>query len=129
MRRRESRKMAAAVLLLMITGAGAGCAAVSPTAENASPESVYAEDKNADFFVYEDTVYINAQDVEWVRNMQLTAGEQAGEIKRTDVTKGFEDWDDTVLEQGTVIYESDASEILLAEAGGELVPYLKYVEG
>ena len=98
-------------------------------AENDSPESVYAEDKNADFFVYEDTVYINAQDVEWVMNMQLTAGEQAGEIKRTDVNKGFEDWDATVLEQGTVIYESDASEILLAEDGDELVPYLKYVEG
>ena len=49
MRRREIRKKAAAVLLLMITGAGAGCAAVSPTAENDSPESVYAEDKNADF--------------------------------------------------------------------------------
>ena len=129
MRRREIRKMAAAVLLLMITGAGAGCAAVSLTVENDSPESVYAEDKNADFFVYEDTVYINAQDVEWVRNMQLTAGEQAGEIKRTDVTKGFEDWDGTVLEPGTVIYESDASEILLAEDGDELVPYLKYVEG
>lgn len=129
MRRREIRKMAAAVLLLMITGAGAGCAAVSLTVENDSPESVYAEDKNADFFVYEDTVYINAQDVEWVRNMQLTAGEQAGEIKRTDVTKGFEDWDATVLEPGTVIYESDASEILLAEDGDELVPYLKYVEG
>lgn len=129
MRRREIRKKAAAVLLLMITGAGAGCAAVSLTVENDSPESVYAEDKNADFFVYEDTVYINAQDVEWVRNMQLTAGEQAGEIKRTDVNKGFEDWDATVLEQGTVIYESDASEILLAEDGDELVPYLKYVEG
>ena len=38
MRRREIRKKAAAVLLLMITGAGAGCAAVSPTAENDSPE-------------------------------------------------------------------------------------------
>ena len=96
MRRREIRKKAAAVLLLMITG---------------------------------DTVYINAQDVEWVMNMQLTSGEQAGEIKRTDVNKGFEDWDATVLEQGTVIYESDASEILLAEDGDELVPYLKYVEG
>ena len=129
MRRREIRKMAAAVLLLMITGAGAGCAAVSLTVENDSPESVYAEDKNADFFVYEDTVYINAQDVEWVRNMQLTSGEQAGVIKRTDVNKGFEDWDATVLEPGTVIYESDASEILLAEDGDELVPYLKYVEG
>ena len=129
MRRREIRKMAAAVLLLMITGAGAGCAAVSLTVENDSPESVYAEDKNADFFVYEDTVYINAQDVEWVMNMQLTAGEQAGEIKRTDVNKGFEDWDATVLEQGTVIYESDASGVLLADEGDELVPYLKYVEG
>ena len=56
MRRREIRKKAAAVLLLMITGAGAGCAAVSPAAENDSLESCDVDDKKADLFVYEDTV-------------------------------------------------------------------------
>ena len=70
------------------------------------------------FFVYEDTVYMNAQDLEWVRAMQLTAGEQAGEIKRTGVTEEFQDWDATVLDQGTLIYESDSSEVLLAEDRG-----------
>lgn len=61
--------------------------------------------------------------------MQLTAGEQEGEIRRTGVTEDFQDWDATVLDEGTVIYESDASGVLLADEGDELVPYLKYVEG
>lgn len=127
--RKTVKKSAALILALLLAALPAGCAAVSRTTGDDSPESVYAEDKNADFFVYEDTVYMNAQDLEWVRAMQLTAGEQAGEIKRTGVTEEFQDRDATVLDQGTLIYESDSSEVLLAEDGDELIPYLKYVEG
>ena len=41
----------------------------------------------------------------------------------------FEDWDATVLPEGTKIYETDDAQIMLAECEGEFVPYLKYVEG
>ncbi len=34
-----------------------------------------------------------------------------------------------MLAEDTVIYESDASSVLLAEVDGSLVPYLAYVEG
>ena len=127
--RKKAEKAAVLFSALLITGMSAGCAGMRQPTDDVSPEAVYAEDKNADFFVYEDTVYVNAQDIEWIQAMQLTAGEQEGEIKRTGVTEDFQDWDATVLDEGTVIYESDASEILLAEDGDELVPYLKYVEG
>lgn len=127
--RKKAEKAAVLFLALLITGMSAGCAGMRQPTDDVSPEAVYAEDKNADFFVYEDTVYVNAQDIEWIQAMQLTAGEQEGEIRRTGVTEDFQDWDATVLDEGTVIYESDASEILLAEDGDELVPYLKYVEG
>ncbi len=127
--RKKAEKAAVLFSALLITGMSAGCAGMRQPTDDVSPEAVYAEDKNADFFVYEDTVYVNAQDIEWIQAMQLTAGEQEGEIKRTGVTEDFQDWDATVLDEGTVIYESDASGVLLADEGDELVPYLKYVEG
>lgn len=127
--RKKAEKAAVLFSALLITGMSAGCAGMRQPTDDVSPEAVYAEDKNADFFVYEDTVYVNAQDIEWIQAMQLTAGEQEGEIKRTGVTEDFQDWDATVLDEGTVIYESDASGVLLADEGDKLVPYLKYVEG
>lgn len=127
--RKKAEKAAVLFSVLLITGMSAGCAGMRQPTDDVSPEAVYVEDKNADFFVYEDTVYVNAQDIEWIQTMQLTAGEQEGEIKRTGVTEDFQDWDATVLDEGTVIYESDASGVLLADEGDELVPYLKYVEG
>ena len=127
--RKKAEKAAVLFLALLITGMSAGCAGMRQPTDDVSPEAVYSEDKNADFFVYEDTVYVNAQDIEWIQAMQLTAGEQEGEIRRTGVTEDFQDWDATVLDEGTVIYESDASGVLLADEGDELVPYLKYVEG
>lgn len=127
--RKKAEKAAVLFSALLIAGMSAGCAGMRQPTDDVSPEAVYAEDKNANFFVYEDTVYVNAQDIEWIQAMQLTAGEQEGEIKRTGVTEDFQDWDATVLDEGTVIYESDASGVLLADEGDELVPYLKYVEG
>ena len=127
--RKKAEKAAVLFSALLIAGMSAGCAGMRQPTDDVSPEAVYAEDKNANFFVYEDTVYVNAQDIEWIQAMQLTAGEQEGEIKRTGVTDDFQDWDATVLDEGTVIYESDASGVLLADEGDELVPYLKYVEG
>lgn len=127
--RKKAEKAAVLFSALLITGMSAGCAGMRQPTDDVSPEAVYAEDKNADFFVYEDTVYVNAQDIEWIQAMQLTAGEQEGEIRRTGVTEDFQDWDATVLDEGTVIYGSDASGVLLADEGDELVPYLKYVEG
>ena len=127
--RKKAEKAAVLFSALLITGMSAGCAGMRQPTDDVSPVAVYAEDKNADFFVYEDTVYVNAQDIEWIQAMQLTAGEQEGEIKRTGVTEDFQDWDATVLDEGTVIYESDASGVLLADEGDKLVPYLKYVEG
>ena len=88
--RKTVKKSAALILALLLAALPAGCAALSRTTVDDSPESVYAEDKNADFFVYEDTVYMNAQDLEWVRVMQLTAGEQAREVQRTGGTEDFQ---------------------------------------
>ena len=92
-------------------------------AELPTPENLYSNDSAIDMFVYEDTAFVNAEDVDWVTEQDLTAGELAGTIEETDADGDFEDWDATVLPEGTKIY------IMLAECEGEFVPYLKYVEG
>ena len=59
--RKKAEKAAVLFSALLITGMSAGCAGMRQPTDDVSPEAVYAEDKNADFFVYEDTVYVNAQ--------------------------------------------------------------------
>ena len=117
--------MCSAVFSVFITG----CGNTAPTAENASPEGLYSADRDIDLFVYEGTAYVNALDVDWVGELSLAKGEALGEISRTDVTDDFQNWDATVLTEGTVIYSSGETEVLLADTGGALIPYLKYVEG
>lgn len=112
-----------------ITFALAGCQSAAGSPELPTPENLYAQDSSIDLFVYEDTAYVNSSDTDWVQEKIFEKGEPVGEIKDSGVTEEFQDWDSTVLPEGTVIYESDDPGILLAECDGELIPYFKYVEG
>ncbi len=112
------------IIMIGITG----CNAVKTTS-NPTPEQVYSDDNNVDMFVYEDIVYINATDVDWVKSGTFDKGDMTGEIRDSGITSDFENWDATVLPVGTEIYESDDSQILLASLGEQLIPYLKWVEG
>ena len=60
-----------------------GCGNTASTAENASPEALYSADRDIDLFVYEDTAYVNAMDVDWVGELSLAKGEALGEIGRS----------------------------------------------
>lgn len=106
-----------------------GCRNTVSTAENASPEALCSADSDIDLFVYEGTAYVNALDVDWVGELPLDKGEALGKVNRSGVTDDFQDWDATVLPEGTVIYTSDESQVLLAETDEALIPYLKYAEG
>ena len=106
-----------------------GCRNTASTAGNASPEALYSADRDIDLFVYEDTAYVNALDVDWVGELSLAKGEALGEIGRSGITDDFQEWDATVLPEGTVIYESGESQVLLAETEEALISYLKYTEG
>ena len=103
---RNLKRTAVLCAVILCGGMSAGCSTES-TAENASPEALYEADHTIDLFVWE----------------------EIGTIQNTGVTEDFQDWDATVLAEDTVIYESDASSVLLAEVDGSLVPYLAYVEG
>ena len=116
-------------ILAGITLALAGCQSTAEAPELPTPENLYEQDSSIDLLVYEDTAYVNYADADWVQEKTFEKGERIGEIGDSGVTEEFQDWDSTVLSEGTVIYESDDDTILLAECDGELIPYLKWVEG
>ena len=112
------------IIMIGITG----CSAVKTTSDP-TPEQVYSEDNSVDMFVYEDIVYKNATDVDWVKSEMFDKGDMLGEIRASGIISDFENWNATVLPVGTEIYESDDSQILLASLGEQLITYLKWVEG
>jgi hypothetical protein len=83
-----------------------------------------------DYFIYEGIVYLNAADIDWVKETELTEGELLGEIQPLDITNSYADWEATMLPVGTKIYECKANTtILLAATEDGVIPYLKMVEG
>lgn len=128
MNKRSVLGLMAAMFLVSVLISGCGDT-TGGSPELPTPETLYLNDSAIDMFVYEDTAFVNAEDVDWVTEQDLTAGELVGTIEETDADGDFEDWDATVLPEGTKIYETDDAQIMLAECEGEFVPYLKYVEG
>lgn len=110
-------------LMIFVTGCQ------SNTSKYAEPQYLYNENPSIDMFVYEDTAFENASDIDWVAELELTKDRLLGTIKETEVSKDFKDWDATVLGVGSSIYKSERSDILLVESNGLIIPYLKIVEG
>jgi hypothetical protein len=118
------------VILLICLCMAAASACSHTTADNDSPEELYKQDNSIDLLVYNGTAYVNASDLDWVMELELTAGEKLGEIGRTKVTKDFEGFDATVLETGTEVYSvKDRDDFVLVMIDNKLVPYYAYVEG
>ena len=118
------------LIFLMIVALLTGCQTAGQTSpELSTPENLYSTDNTIDMFVYQETAYVNAEDIQWVAEQEFVQGAMAGKIKNSGVTQEFQDWDATILPVDTEIYETEDAQILLAFCGEELIPYLKYVEG
>ena len=118
------------LIFLMAVGLLTGCQTAGQTSpELSTPENLYSTDNTIDMFVYQETAYVNAEDIQWVAEQEFVQGAMAGKIKNSGVTQEFQDWDATILPVDTEIYETEDAQILLAFCGEELIPYLKYVEG
>ena len=118
------------LIFLMIVVLLTGCQTAGQTSpELPTPENLYSTDNTIDMFVYQETAYVNAEDIQWVAEQEFVQGAMAGKIKNSGVTQEFQDWDATILPVDTEIYETEDAQILLAFCGVELIPYLKYVEG
>lgn len=112
------------MLIFILTGCSLS------TKDNASPKTILKNNPEADLFVVDETVYINASEIEWVKELSLTKDDILGKVKSTGVKKHFTNWAATKLEVNTEVYsEVQRKDILLVKIGDELIPYLKYVEG
>ncbi|UOQ49828.1 hypothetical protein MUN88_07070 [Gracilibacillus caseinilyticus] len=103
-----------------------GCT-ISSTGNPTSRE--FLQNDDADIFQLHDYVFSNAQDVEWVQELEYTLGNQVGEItKQTDKAFQFTNGTANKLPVGTKIFETD-SPAYIAIVDGEEKVYLKMVEG
>lgn len=100
------------------------------TKNNASPEVLYKNDKAIDFFVYQNTAYVNASTIDWIHELKLTPEKQLGVIQRTNIKRNYKDFDATKLVVGTIIYNVyDRKDILLVLIHDQYIPYYQYIEG
>ncbi|AGX02886.1 hypothetical protein B14911_16285 [Bacillus sp. NRRL B-14911] len=96
--------------------------------DNPAPKDFLSDD-SADIFLLGGIVYSNAQDVDWVSDLEYQLGEQIGEItKITDKAGSFKNGTANILPVGTKIYETDTP-AYIANVDGEEIPYLKQIEG
>jgi hypothetical protein len=97
--------------------------------DNPTPKEVLTE--NADIFVLNGIVYINAEDVEWVNEQDFTLGEEVGEIKKqTTNSDEFENYTASKLEVGTKIYETvEKGDIYIVIVDDKEIRYLGLREG
>lgn len=100
----------------------------SPAPNNPTPKD-YLQYDNADIFLLDGYVFSNAEDVEWVVELEYELGGQVGEItKQADKAFKFNNGTANKLPIGTKIFETDTP-AYIAIVDGEEIPYLKMVEG
>ncbi|MEW9674487.1 hypothetical protein [Ammoniphilus sp. 3BR4] len=116
----------------------AGCSNTVPSnqerakIENPTAEEILSTNRNADIFVVEGVVYSNADNVDWVKELDLNIGEEVIQItKQTNNGKEFENGTATKLPVGTKIYNSVEKHgpIYIAVVNGKEVRYLGLIEG
>jgi len=122
------KKLRGIVLFLLLTSLITGC--FRSTKNNATPEEILKDNPNADFFIIDNTVYKNAEDVQWVKDISIKEGSALGRINKTKVKRNFKNWNATVLSISTEIYKFQGrDDIVLAKKDDKYIPYIRYVEG
>lgn len=108
----------------------------SDTSASMTPQCIYSKNKDADFFIFDDIVYLKSEEPEAldVDSLEPAAEDsEIGVIQKTDVSKSFTEFSATKLPVGTKILKSKNKLILLAqvESGNvtKLVPYMAQIEG
>ncbi|WP_243299963.1 hypothetical protein [Bacillus litorisediminis] len=99
---------------------------------NPTAEEILSKNKNADIFEYERIIYKNAEEVEWVQDLELEIGKEVTQItKQSQDGKGFTSGTATKLPVGTIIYEPLEKQglVLIAVVDGQQIRYLGLVEG
>ncbi|MED4850810.1 hypothetical protein NST11_04865 [Caldifermentibacillus hisashii] len=103
---------------------------VEPTG-NVTIREVLEENKDADIFYLNRMVFINAENIDWVKNIDQTIGEEVAQIKKQTVDpEQFDGGTASKLAVGTKIYKlaNHPGPVYLAVVDGETIPYLGLME-
>lgn len=110
------------LLLVVLTGCNTGYKG------NPTPKD-FLGNAGADIFVLDEIVHSNAQDVDWVQDLDYTVVEQVAEItKQSSKAWNFKSGTANKLSVGTKIYNTDSG-FLIAIVEGVEIPYLAMYEG
>lgn len=102
----------------------------SSTINNASADTLYKNDTSIDLFVYQNTAFVKADQIEWILQLKLTPNNLLGSIQRNNIKKNFSNFDATILEVRAKIYSTlERDDIVLILVNGEYIPYFNYIEG
>lgn len=114
------------ILLILLVG----CNNVNKNTSTSNPTpKEYLKYDNADIFFLNEHVFSNAQNIEWVTELEYELGEQIGEIKKlTDKASKFKNGTANKLPIGTKIFETDTP-VYIAIVDGREIPYLEMIEG
>ncbi len=95
----------------------------NPTAED------FLDESDADIFVLDDIVFTNAEEVDWVLELDYELGEKVGEIsKHAEAAADFDNEAANRLPIGTEIYQTN-TEAFIAVVEGKEIRYLPMIEG
>lgn len=101
---------------------------MNPSTGNPTPKD-YLNHEDADIFLLGDHVYSNAEDLDWVSELEYELGEELGEItNQADKASEFKDGTANKLPIGTKIFNTNTP-AYIAIVNGKGIPYLKMVEG
>lgn len=106
---------------------------ISLDSKKISPSDILDRDINADFFIVNKDIYIYAEEIKWINDLDFNERKLIGTINKSNVEEDFKEWNSTKLEVGTEIYELEGNIkeeygdlILLAKIGEEYIPYFRY---
>ncbi|MCA1011698.1 hypothetical protein [Halobacillus halophilus] len=87
------------------------------------------DNENADIVLLGGVIYSNAQDVEWVQELDYKIDEQIGEVtKKTDKGSNFTNGTANKLPVGVKLYDTN-TQVNIAIVNDKHIPYLKMIEG
>ncbi|MBS6184255.1 MAG: hypothetical protein E7E64_04420 [Clostridium celatum] len=106
---------------------------ISLDSKKISPSDILDRDINADFFIVNKDIYIYAEEIKWINDLDFNERKLIGTINKSNVEEDFKEWNSTKLKVGTGIYEIGGNikeeygdRILLAKIGEEYIPYFRY---
>lgn len=117
------------ILLIMLSGCSEIPIESGAINNNPTAKEMLSRNEDADIFVMDGYVFLNAAHIEWVKDHGYELGEQRGEITRqTQDSWRFNAWTASKLPVGTKIFETNAP-FYIAVVNGDEIPYIKLVEG